>query len=186
MVDWRIPQDSISNTQTSNWNAKAGQSTLLVQSHEDKCVMASLSPCGLLNLTSPTDRSPLGELRLPSTPSMAPALPLLTRGNKDKLVASLGGDIWIIDIASLNIEFCHDGHRKKSKGNQVINLTVFLFSLKSTTLYLRCWEWLLIPGRECYYRQIAWAPCTPGSTILELDVSISTTMLGKVIICSSQ
>ena len=86
-----------------------------------KCVMASLSPCGLLNLTSPTDRSPLGELRLPSTPSMAPAIPLLTRGNKDKLVASLGGDIWIIDIASLNIEFCHDGHRKKSKGNQVIH-----------------------------------------------------------------
>ena len=125
MIDWRIPQDSISNTQTPNWNAKAGQSTLLVQSHENKCVMASLSPCGLLNLTSPTDRSPLGELRLPSTPSMAPAIPLLTRGNKDKLVASLGGDIWIIDIASLNIEFCHDGHRKKSKGNQVIHFFLF-------------------------------------------------------------
>jgi len=122
MVDWRAPLDATPERQTSDQNAKNGQYTLLMRSHVGKCIVATISPCGLLNLTSSSDGSPLGELRLPITPSITPVCPLLTRGRDGRLVASLGGDIWVVDTASLRIEFCHDGHSRRGRGNQVLGV----------------------------------------------------------------
>jgi len=123
MIDWRAPLDSSSAKQIlSDWNAKNGQCTLLMRSHEGNCIVAKLSPCGLLTLTSSTDCSPLGELRLPITPSLTPVSPLLARGRDGRLAASLGGDIWVVDIAPLHIEFCHDGHSRRGRGNQVLGV----------------------------------------------------------------
>lgn len=117
MIDWRAPQDL--NRWTSCWGENSGQCSLLLRSQRSKCVVANLKQCGLLNLTSPSDGSPLGEVRLPISPSLAPTSPLLARGSKGELVASIGGKIWIINTSSLSIEFCHDGHALKGKGNEV-------------------------------------------------------------------
>jgi len=122
MIDWRAPQDSTHGRQISEWSAKNGQCMLLMRSHEGKCIVATLSPCGVLKLTSSLDGSPLGELRLPITPSITPVCPLLARGRGGRLVASVGGDIWVVDTASLHIEFCHDGHSRRGRGNQVLGL----------------------------------------------------------------
>lgn len=121
MIDWRAPLDSTPRKQIlSDWNVKNGQCMLLMRSHQGSCIVATLSPCGLLNFKSSTDCSPLGELRLPITPSLTPVSPLVARGRDGRLVSSLGGDIWVVDTANLNIEFCHDGHSRRGRGNQVL------------------------------------------------------------------
>jgi len=121
MIDWRKPLDSTPGKPMADRTAKNGQYTLLMRSHEGGCIVATLSSCGLLNLTS-TDSSPLGELRLPITPSLTPVSPLLARGRDGRLVASIGGDIWVVDTDSLHIEFCHDGHSRRGRGNQVLGV----------------------------------------------------------------
>ena len=121
MIDWRAPLDSTPRKQIiSDWNVKNGHCMLLMRSHRGNCIVAKLSPCGLLNFKSSTDCSPLGELRLPITPSLTPVSPLMARGRDGRLVSSLGGDIWVVDTANLNIEFCHDGHSRRGRGNQVL------------------------------------------------------------------
>ena len=117
MIDWRAPQDL--NRWTSCWEENSGQCSLLLTTKQGKCVVANLKQCGLLNLSSPSDGSPLGEVRLPISPTLAPTSPLLARGSEGELVASIGGKIWIINTSSLSIEFCHDGHALKGKGNEV-------------------------------------------------------------------
>ena len=119
MIDWRSPLDSTPGKPMADRTAENGQYTLLMRSHKGGCIVATLSPCGLLNLTS-TDSSPLGELRLPITPSLTPVSPMLARGRDGRLVASVGGDIWVVDTDSLHIEFCHDGHSRRGRGNQVL------------------------------------------------------------------
>ena len=119
MIDWRKPLDSTPGKPVSDRTARNGQYTLLMRSHKGGCIVATLSSCGLLNLTS-TDSSPLGELRLPITPSLTPVSPMLARGRDGRLVASIGGDIWVVDTDSLHIEFCHDGHSRRGRGNQVL------------------------------------------------------------------
>jgi len=121
LIDWRSPPDSTPVKQISGQTAKHGQCTLLMRSHQGSCIIATLDPCGVLNLTS-TDSSPLGELKLPITPSLTPVSPLLARGRAGRLVASLGGDIWVVDTAPLQIEFCHDGHSRRGRGNQVLGV----------------------------------------------------------------